>query len=82
LHIFWVRLDSQNIHFWDINLTNTTAAATIKTGPRYFAMMLMVPGVYTGYVVSLAWIVSKFPFPPQMKLGHKIHTTQKTLFEP
>lgn len=30
------------------------AAATTKTGPRYLAMMLMVPGVYTGYVVALA----------------------------
>lgn len=29
------------------------AAATTTTAPRYLAMMLMVPGVYTGYVVSL-----------------------------
>lgn len=28
-------------------------AATSSTAPRYFAMMLMVPGVYTGYVVAL-----------------------------
>ncbi|CAG8975270.1 hypothetical protein HYALB_00007971 [Hymenoscyphus albidus] len=40
------------------------AAATIKTGPRYFAMMLMVPGVYTGYVVALAWISNSLPRPP------------------
>ncbi|KAG9231960.1 major facilitator superfamily domain-containing protein [Amylocarpus encephaloides] len=40
------------------------AAATTKTGPRYLAMMLMVPGVYTGYVVALAWISNSLPRPP------------------
>ncbi|KAL8809621.1 MAG: hypothetical protein Q9200_003256 [Gallowayella weberi] len=40
------------------------AAATIKTGPRYLAMMLMIPGVYTGYVVALAWISNTLPRPP------------------
>ncbi|KAL8870518.1 MAG: hypothetical protein Q9174_003454 [Haloplaca sp. 1 TL-2023] len=30
------------------------AAATIKTAPRYVAMMLMIPGVYTGYVRAAA----------------------------
>jgi hypothetical protein len=40
------------------------AAATTKTGPRYVAMMLMVPGVYTGYVVALAWISNSLPRPP------------------
>ena len=40
------------------------AAATTTTAPRYFAMMLMVPGVYTGYVVSLAWISNTLPRPP------------------
>jgi len=40
------------------------AAATTKTGPRYFAMMLMVPGVYSGYVVALAWISNSLPRPP------------------
>lgn len=27
-------------------------------------MMLMVPGVYTGYVVALAWISNILPRPP------------------
>lgn len=27
-------------------------------------MMLMVPGVYTGYVVALAWISNSLPRPP------------------
>jgi len=40
------------------------AACTIKTAPRYFAMMLMPSGVYTGYVVALAWISNSLPRPP------------------
>ncbi|KAL2073286.1 hypothetical protein VTL71DRAFT_10610 [Oculimacula yallundae] len=40
------------------------AAATTKTAPRYVAMMLMVPGVYTGFVVALAWISNSLPRPP------------------
>ncbi|GME25154.1 Pantothenate transporter [Neofusicoccum parvum] len=40
------------------------AAATTKTAPRYVAMMLMVSGVYTGYVVVLAWISNTIPRPP------------------
>ncbi|OCK85051.1 pantothenate transporter liz1 [Lepidopterella palustris CBS 459.81] len=40
------------------------AAATTSTAPRYVAMMLMVPGVYTGYVVTLAWISNSMPRPP------------------
>ncbi|KAJ5041159.1 uncharacterized protein L3040_005710 [Drepanopeziza brunnea f. sp. 'multigermtubi'] len=40
------------------------AAATTSTAPRYVAMMLMVPGVYTGYVVALAWISNSIPRPP------------------
>lgn len=40
------------------------AACTTSTGARYFSMMLMVPGVYTGYVVALAWISNSLPRPP------------------
>lgn len=40
------------------------AATTTATGPRYLAMMLMVPGVYTGYVVALGWISNTLPRPP------------------
>jgi len=40
------------------------AACTTKIAPRYVAMMLMVPGVYTGYVVALAWISNSLPRPP------------------
>ncbi|ETI19647.1 hypothetical protein G647_08659 [Cladophialophora carrionii CBS 160.54] len=40
------------------------AAATTATAPRYVAIMLMVPGVYTGYVVALGWISNTMPRPP------------------
>ncbi|KAF2087126.1 retrograde regulation protein 2 [Saccharata proteae CBS 121410] len=40
------------------------AAATTATAPRYVAMMLMVSGVYTGYVVVLTWISNSIPRPP------------------
>lgn len=40
------------------------AAATTSTGPRYLAMMLMPPGIYTGYVVALGWISNCMPRPP------------------
>ena len=40
------------------------AAATTTLGPRYFAMMLMPAGVYSGYVVALGWISNTLPRPP------------------
>lgn len=40
------------------------AAATTGIVPRYLAMMLMVPSIYTGYVVVLAWISNTIPRPP------------------
>ncbi|KAI0838789.1 major facilitator superfamily domain-containing protein [Hypoxylon sp. FL0890] len=40
------------------------AAATTGVAPRYVAMMLMVPGVYCAFVVSLAWISNTLPRPP------------------
>lgn len=39
------------------------AAATTSTAPRYIAMMLMIPGIYTGYVVCLGWISNTLPRP-------------------
>ncbi len=45
------------------------AASTTAVGPRYFAMMLMPAGVYTGYVVALGWISNTLPRPPA-KVGH------------
>ncbi|KAF6231786.1 hypothetical protein HO173_010088 [Letharia columbiana] len=40
------------------------AATTTTIGPRYFAMMLMPAGVYTGYGVALGWISNTLPRPP------------------
>lgn len=40
------------------------AAATTSVAPRYVAMMLMLPGIYSGYVVALAWISNSIPRPP------------------
>jgi MFS family permease len=40
------------------------AASTTAFAPRYVAMMLMPAGVYTGYVVGLAWISNTLPRPP------------------
>ncbi|KAI1778066.1 major facilitator superfamily domain-containing protein [Hypoxylon cercidicola] len=40
------------------------AAATTSLAPRYVAMMLMVPGVYSAFVVALAWISNTLPRPP------------------
>jgi hypothetical protein len=40
------------------------AASTTSVVPRYVAMMFMVPGVYTGYVIVLAWISNTIPRPP------------------
>lgn len=40
------------------------AAATTATAPRYFAMMFMVAGIYSGYVVVLAWVSNTMPRPP------------------
>lgn len=49
------------------------AAATTKTAPRYLSMMLMIPGVYTGYVVALAWISNTLPRPPaKVRLRHRL----------
>jgi MFS family permease len=40
------------------------AACTTGLAPRYVAMMIMVPGVYSGFVVALAWISNSLPRPP------------------
>ncbi|ORY68702.1 major facilitator superfamily domain-containing protein [Pseudomassariella vexata] len=45
-------------------IANIIAATTTSIGPRYLSMMLMVPGVYTGYSVALAWISNSLPRPP------------------
>ncbi|GES62222.1 MFS transporter [Aspergillus terreus] len=39
------------------------AATTTAVAPRYLSMMLMVPSLYTGYVVALGWISNTLPRP-------------------
>ncbi|KKK19201.1 MFS transporter [Aspergillus rambellii] len=39
------------------------AATTTSTAPRYVSMMLMVPSLYTSYVVALGWISNTLPRP-------------------
>ena len=40
------------------------AVSTTNTAARYFAMMIMPAGVYTGYVICLTWISNSIPRPP------------------
>lgn len=40
------------------------AATTTAFAPRFISMLLMVPGVYSGYVVCLVWISNTLPRPP------------------
>ena len=40
------------------------AACTTGLAPRYLAMMLMLPGIYTSFVIILAWISNTLPRPP------------------
>ncbi|KAK0728661.1 major facilitator superfamily domain-containing protein [Lasiosphaeria miniovina] len=52
------------IPMWVAIIAYIIAATTTATGPRYFSMMLMVPSVYSGFVVALAWISNTMPRPP------------------
>ncbi|KAK0741195.1 major facilitator superfamily domain-containing protein [Schizothecium vesticola] len=40
------------------------AATTLNLAARYVAMMLMVPSVYSAFVVELSWISNTMPRPP------------------
>ncbi|KAF4124312.1 DNA excision repair protein ERCC-6-like 2 [Geosmithia morbida] len=40
------------------------AAATTNLAARYVAMVLMIPGLYSGYTTALAWISNTLPRPP------------------
>lgn len=39
------------------------SAATTKFGPRYFAMMIMLPGVYTAFIIGISWVANTLPRP-------------------
>ncbi|KAL7269630.1 hypothetical protein RUND412_007692 [Rhizina undulata] len=52
------------IPMWVALVAYIIAACTTATAPRYLSMMLMVPGIYTSYVVALAWCANTLPRPP------------------
>ncbi|KAK4144298.1 putative tartrate transporter [Dichotomopilus funicola] len=52
------------IPMWVAVIAYIIAATTTKVAPRYLSMMLMVPSVYSGFVVALAWISNTMPRPP------------------
>ncbi|KAI0421310.1 major facilitator superfamily domain-containing protein [Xylaria grammica] len=63
--------DRTGERFWHITLSLcfalvgfVIAAATTAIGPRYFAIIIMVPGIYSAFVVALAWISNTMPRPP------------------
>lgn len=37
---------------------------TLNTAARYFSMMIMLPGVYTAYIIGLTWLANCLPRPP------------------
>ncbi|KAJ5743112.1 hypothetical protein N7533_010214 [Penicillium manginii] len=39
------------------------SAATTEFGPRYFAMMIMLPGVYTAFIIGISWVANTLPRP-------------------
>jgi hypothetical protein len=52
------------IPLWVAVAAYIIAATTTQVAPRYLSMMLMVPSVYSGFVVALAWISNTLPRPP------------------
>jgi hypothetical protein len=40
------------------------SAAAVNLAARYFAMMIMLPGVYTAFTVGLTWAANTVPRPP------------------
>ncbi|OGM40376.1 hypothetical protein ABOM_010594 [Aspergillus bombycis] len=39
------------------------SAATTNLGARYFAMMIMLPGVYTAFIIGISWVANTIPKP-------------------
>ncbi|KAG5949263.1 hypothetical protein E4U60_006854 [Claviceps pazoutovae] len=44
--------------------TFIVSASTTNTGARYAAIMLMIPGIYSGFTTALVWISNTLPRPP------------------
>jgi len=63
--------DRTGERFWHIAIPLATgvaafiiAVSTTAVAPRYVAIMLMVPSMYSAYVVMLTWISNSIPRPP------------------
>ncbi|TQV94990.1 MFS transporter [Cordyceps javanica] len=63
--------DRTGERFWHVSLplclamaTFIVAASTTNTAARYVSIMLMIPGLYSGYTTALAWISNTLPRPP------------------
>ncbi|KAI9900785.1 hypothetical protein N3K66_005047 [Trichothecium roseum] len=63
--------DKTGERFWHITLplwlaviTFIISAATTNVAARYVAIVLMIPGLYSGYTTALAWISNTLPRPP------------------
>ncbi|KAL2260112.1 hypothetical protein VTK26DRAFT_6003 [Humicola hyalothermophila] len=52
------------VPMWVAIVAYIIAATTTQVAPRYVSMMMMVPSVYSGFVVALAWISNTMPRPP------------------
>ncbi|KAJ5325525.1 MFS general substrate transporter [Penicillium brevicompactum] len=43
------------------------SASTTQFGPRYFALMIMLPGVYTAFIIGITWVANTLPRPSAKK---------------
>ncbi|KAM9897139.1 hypothetical protein OXX79_007058 [Metschnikowia pulcherrima] len=69
---FWARhADKTGERFWHCvapllvaMLSFIIAVATLNTGARYFAMVIMVPSLYCSFTTILSWMSNSCPRPP------------------
>jgi MFS family permease len=69
---FWSRhADKTGERFWHVVLPLVVAlisfiisCATLNTGARYFAMMIMIPSIYCSFTSILTWCANCTPRPP------------------
>lgn len=69
---FWARhADKTGERFWHVvgplilaMVSFIIAVATLNTGARYFAMVLMVPLLYCSFTTILSWMSNSCPRPP------------------
>ncbi|KAG5928369.1 hypothetical protein E4U42_000762 [Claviceps africana] len=52
------------IPLWLAIITFIASASTSNTAVQYVAIVLMIPGLYSGYTTALAWISNTLPRPP------------------